>query len=134
MKWFHRRRLIRLADKLEGKGPYTAAGPVPEHKFDMRWLFTKRRGGGESNRDGFNPLECKTAACALGWGLSDPWFVKRGLARHNIDSFLGFATGFFVDEELFNRLFEARFYGSHGGRRVHPSIVAARLRQAAQDG
>ena len=58
MKWFHKARLNRLADKLEGKGPYIKAGPIPREKFDMEYLFSAR-------------------PCALGWMLSDPWFNDR---------------------------------------------------------
>lgn len=128
MKWFHRRRLIRLADKLEGKGPYTDAGPVPEHKFDMLFLFTQMRNGHSIKRQDFNPRQCETAACAIGWGETDPWFVSKGLRDALWTNFFG------ISNTYAGELFNASYYRRHGGRHVHPSVVAARLRQAAKDG
>lgn len=57
--------LIRLADKLEGKGPYTT--PVPEDAFDIRLWHT------ENSR-----RSCGYVACACGWAATDAWFISRG--------------------------------------------------------
>lgn len=118
-KWYHRVRLIRLADKLEGKGPYAAVGPVPPHKFDMRYIAQKHQGGREINHVSFDPEHCNTAACAIGWAKSDPWFKK--------DARLSFGLNF--PEHLY--LFESSKYTNEGGRLVPASVVAARLREIA---
>jgi hypothetical protein len=66
----HKERLLRLADKLEGKGAYEKDGPVPEHKFDIdNWV----------TGPGYTPLDCGTAGCAIGWALTEPWFNEEGL-------------------------------------------------------
>jgi hypothetical protein len=52
--------LIRVADKLDGIGPYALVGPVPTEKFDMQ-VWT-----------------CGTSACACGHAALDPWFIERG--------------------------------------------------------
>lgn len=116
MKWFHRKRLIRLADKLEGKGPYAAVGPVPPHKFDMRYLYTAFRGCSDvMPSQYFNPRKCKTAACALGWARIDPWF-------------------FGLNSDQFEHLFAASSYGVERGRFAKAPKVAARLRETANKG
>lgn len=118
LKWYHRVRLIRLADKLEGKGPYAAVGPVPAHKFDMLNVAQEHRGGLGISTDKFNPKKCKTAACALGWAFSDRWFQRTGL-------------DFGVDNETWQYLFQAYSYIDQGGRLVAPAVVATRLREVA---
>lgn len=56
----NKERLLRIADKLVGAGPYVEVGPVPPEKFDMtQW--------------------CGKAACAVGHACVDPWFNERGL-------------------------------------------------------
>lgn len=115
LKWYHRKRLIRLADKLEGKGPYAAVGPVPARKFDMQHLAQEFKGGDSIDEDEFKPHECKTAACALGWAGSDPWFNRR----------MDFGTGRALSAYLFHA------YNYKAGRNVRASTVAARLREVA---
>jgi hypothetical protein len=77
--------LIRLADKLQGNGPYEKAGPIPICKFDMStWIqsfigisnFTKYISGVGNVMA--KEVPCGTAACACGWAGSDPWFQERG--------------------------------------------------------
>jgi hypothetical protein len=59
--------LLRLADKLDGIGPYTTVGPVPREVFDLlRWRGAKREA-------------CGTPGCAIGHACMDPWFNERGL-------------------------------------------------------
>lgn len=123
LKWFHCSRLIRLADKLEGKGPYAKIGPVPPHKFDMQYLFADKKGGDCIGQSAFDPHQCNTAACALGWAKSDPWFINIGL---------GSTANFFgMDQDIsnFNYLFMAYNYPAE--RYVNTSIVAARIRRLA---
>jgi len=116
-------RLIRLADKLEGVGPYQEIGPVPKNKFDMQYLGSEKRGGGSISFTDFNPKECQTAACALGWADSDPWFVKEGIEKDSCWDFWGVTTG------EYDRFFFAESYP--GGRLVSREVVAARLREVA---
>ena len=73
--------LLRLADKLEGKGPYRKAGPIPPARFNMSlWVqfpdhkYNEKLGKHVAKTN----LTCGTAACAAGWAGSDPWFRKRG--------------------------------------------------------
>ena len=66
--------LIRLADKLEGVGPYAEAGPVPATQFDIREWFRWSVSG-----ENVDPTHCGFAACAWGWAATDEWFRQRGL-------------------------------------------------------
>lgn len=64
-----RTRLLRLADKLDGSGPYASVGPVPSEEFTMStW------GNG-----------CGTAGCAIGHACRDEWFTERGLYLNMTD-------------------------------------------------
>lgn len=78
----HKERLLRLADKLDGSGPYEKVGPVPTKKFYMgTWLDEREADLKKAKRDkaGFiTEIPCGTAACACGWAAVDPWFRKRG--------------------------------------------------------
>jgi len=77
--------LLRLADKLEGVGPYKNKGPVPIHRFNMNWwcedeLVESKAKYNEKAKAvvaGLN-LSCGSSACAAGWAGSDPWFRDRG--------------------------------------------------------
>lgn len=53
--------LLRLADKLDGSGPYESVGPVKPETFNM------------------NGWKCGTAHCACGHAANDMWFNDRGL-------------------------------------------------------
>jgi hypothetical protein len=117
--------LLRLADKLEGTGPYSEIGPVPREKFDMSsW--------------------CGTAACAAGHACSDPWFIERGLKLEKTpethapvpvyyvgrDAQLGFtALMFFFDISLedASRLFCPVYYPESLDY-ITPKRVADRIR------
>jgi hypothetical protein len=76
--------LLRLADKLEGTGPYKEAGPVPTERFDMgSWVVEDPKTIDVRMNDKIvevveKNLPCGTAACAAGWAGSDPWFQERG--------------------------------------------------------
>ena len=134
MKWFHRVRLNRLADKLEGRGAYKKVGPVPVKKFDMMNLFSEFRWRGkEINKNEFDPEQCKTAACALGWASVDPWFMERDIDGYRNAS-ADRSTFFGLTDAQFGHLFYADHYRGLGGRRVKPSAVAGRLRKAAREG
>ena len=117
----YRNRLNRLADKLEGKGAYEEIGPVPAHKFDMANVWSECKGGGHIEQEDFNPRRCNTAACGIGWAVSDPWFRKRGLRDDN---------PFFWGPVNYFGLFLASNYDE--GRHVKASVVAACLRRAAK--
>lgn len=103
MQQFHKNRLLRLADKLTGEGVYRVAGPVPAHKFDMADWFSRYRGSAEViGLDDFNPRKCKTAACAVGWAISDPWFASKGLRIGYYDSADFFGISSSDSEYLFS--------------------------------
>jgi hypothetical protein len=75
--------LLRLADKLEGKGPYIKDGPIKKSRFRMdTWIETSNvqmQFNKNLGKDVVLPnLTCGTSACAAGWAGSDPWFRKRG--------------------------------------------------------
>src|SRR5687767_14355109 len=84
--------LLRLADKLEGKGPYEEVGPIPTKQFNM-YIFVDMV---NLKKEQFNEtvksivvapnLPCGTSACAAGWAGSDPWFRKRGFYTTANDS------------------------------------------------
>ena len=56
--------LLRLANKLEGTGPYSEIGPVPDEQFNMSVWRSAR--------------SCGTVACAIGHASVDKWFNERG--------------------------------------------------------
>lgn len=74
--------LLRLADKLQGTGPYTKTGPIPRNRFDMtQWVERFIPNSVDIVIEGCFILEkipCGTAACACGWAGTDPWFCRRG--------------------------------------------------------
>src|SRR5678815_5124973 len=74
--------LLRLADKLEGKGPYEKNGPIPKERFDIsKWVddpYTIKLKDIKERVVKPN-LPCGTVACAVGWAGSDPWFRRHGL-------------------------------------------------------
>jgi hypothetical protein len=104
--------LLRLADKLEGKGAYSDAGPVPKVLFNMdAWIgeklpeeqvSKKLKAWLEANVDS-GVEACGTAACACGWAASDPFFRMRGLGLRNI-------RGYAID----NPIFELAYEGADG--------------------
>lgn len=63
-------RLLRMADKLDGVGPYDK--PIPKELFNM---------------DIWNV--CQTAGCAIGHAAIDPWFKRRGLSLGPTDDSIG---------------------------------------------
>lgn len=79
-------RLLRLADKLDGVGPYADVGPISRDKFDLTNFYTMdayTRNAFVSTvdilADELADPACGTAACACGYAGVDPWFRKRGL-------------------------------------------------------
>jgi len=77
--------LLRLADKLEGSGPYAETGPIPAERFNMyKWMNVFIPGGLRNfkifkGRYIVHENQCGTVACACGWAATDPWFQERGL-------------------------------------------------------
>lgn len=130
-KWFHMKRLLRVADMLEGEGPYADVGPVPSHKFDMQWMYSAKTGGEWIMKRYFNPRRCNTAACALGWAKADPWFRKKGINSSHImpSVFFGLERNLFASRDEFTYLFIADSYDD--GREVSQHEVAARIREVA---
>lgn len=127
--------LLRIADKLVGEGLYDKVGPVPRHKFDMEFLFCERRGSETYiSFEDFNSEQCNTAACAMGWAMSDLWFKKKGFATYSTwENKLGLDldSGSFIHSET-EYLFESSSYSA--GRNVAPSIVARRIRRFVKRG
>ena len=131
-------RLLRLADKLDGTGPYAEVGPVPVRKFDLDQWYCVKKGGVRTSYGRFNPYKCATAACACGWAASDSWFRRRGLnsKADPYSLFFGFGDhdsdrGPIGDGDDFGYLFQAYSYAA--GRRTHPITVAKRIRKFVAD-
>lgn len=133
--------LIRLADKLEGVGPYAEAGPVPATQFDIREWFRWSVSG-----ENVDPTHCGFAACAWGWAATDEWFRQRGLHTRTqgpktIPAF-GYSSGFAAAEDFFGItlwsaewLFASDAYGDGCEEiAVTPAMVAQRIRQFVTDG
>lgn len=79
-------RLLRLADKLEGKGSYEKYGPIPDQHFDINsWFYTKDfyEKNVDKVTEEITSYQCGTSACAVGWACLDPWFNERGLKAIN---------------------------------------------------
>ena len=129
--------LIRLADLLEGKGPYEEQGPVPDDVFDMEiW-------GEDYEKLGTG--ECGFAGCALGWATTDRWFKERGLLMPRLvdgtvgepqfmqdNGWTGYgfraAASFFrISFALARHLFSPSGYADQFGA-PSPAAVAARIR------
>lgn len=86
--------LLRLADKLDGVGPYVKDGPIPYEKFDLvNWLEKPALrenpddvfGGTMAIEDRWledltNRSACGTVACACGWAATDEYFTAQGLS------------------------------------------------------
>ena len=68
MKFYHKNRLLKLADLLD---------TVPETKFNLKeWVLDKQLGISE---DVNKIKECGYAGCAVGWATTIPSFRKAGL-------------------------------------------------------
>ena len=122
----YKNRLLRLADKMLGEGPYEKAGPVPEHKFNIRCYFSvSSTSGCGIERSQFNSLKCNTAACGIGWALVDSWFASRGLSFANSTmSFFGIT---YVEEHY---LF---FPESYSDRYPTASQLAKKLQEVVKE-
>jgi len=124
MRSYHRDRLLRLADKLDGSGPYEEVGPIPYRKFYMNSWFAGEQGGYEINQEDFNPHKCNTAACAVGWAYSDSWFRKRKLRSPlECDIHGGHEQFWGMTDETFDRIFGSR------QRLVKPQTIAKEIRK-----
>ncbi len=132
--------LLRLADKLEGKGPYLNYGPVKTKQFDMALFYRE-----EENRvsEGEKP-GCGFAACAGGWAALDKHFQRRGLRVAKTNDFLNetveytdTATGeVYEGFDALEKLFkipgddvEGLFSPATFESRETPKIVARRIRK-----
>ena len=116
LKRHHRERLLRLADKLEGKGPYADVGPVPVKKFDI-----------SDTLEGNDPNDCGFSACAVGWAIIDPWFKKRGLIWHGVWSAKGAQQFFGIANPDVDYLFMPESYRPPRYN-PRPATVAKRIR------
>jgi len=126
--------LLRLADKLEGKGPYIKDGPIKKSRFRMdTWIETSNvqmQFNKNLGKDVVLPnLTCGTSACAAGWAGSDPWFRKRGfyttpynnVLYKGIADFSAVANFFKIDFGAARELFSGEFSDS-------PKHVAWKIR------
>lgn len=136
--------LIRLADKLDGVGPYADVGPVPPDKFEMTEWFRWSVLG-----PNIDPNGCGFAACAMGWACTDPWFQERGLRAHPMRykmlPFVNDDQGFDAASKLFSiSPAESEWLFSDYAYRdgacdltpepIPPAVVAQRIRQFVADG
>jgi hypothetical protein len=132
----NKERLLRLADKLEGKGAYEEIGPVPTKKFKMDdWVRgdEAKLMSAKHDKDGYlKEIPCGTAACACGWAAIDPWFRKRGFRLYTN----GYSVvhprfdGFGADEAV-SKFFDLPPYGFRGlfVEDGTPKQVAKRIRK-----
>lgn len=134
--------LIRLADKLDGVGPYAEVGPVPAKRFEIREWFRWSVMG--PNTD---PQGCGFAACAVGWACTDPWFKEFGLvpgagphamvpSYREYEGFFAVAKAFDISPQAADWLFSHYAYLSEDddALSVTPEMVASRIRQFVDDG
>lgn len=68
MKYYHKNRLLKLADFLD---------TVPRKKFDLYNWITKKSNNTATTIDHIK--ECGFAGCAVGWAMTLPSFKKAGL-------------------------------------------------------
>jgi hypothetical protein len=132
--------LLRLADKLEGKGPYMKDGPIKKNRFNMGiWVNSeetiKMEYNKKLNRDVVLPnLTCGTAACACGWAGSDPWFRKRGFYTTPYNNVIYEGLSDFSAVEFFFKInrFDSKilFSGRSGDS---PKSVAQKIRKFVED-
>ncbi|MBY0561490.1 hypothetical protein [Hyphomicrobium sp.] len=141
-------RLLRVAEKLHGTGPYADAGPIPHRKFDLsQWgtyrgryehpllpvaQFIARLNDAET--------DCGTTACACGWAMTDPWFNERGLTIRTYDrnivgviapgadlrepSWLTIAKFFHISDKRAEELFQPEAYDPN---EATPTMVGNRI-------
>ena len=131
----NRERLQRLAELLDNVNP---------RLFDMdHWARHVGRDGTDFHDS--DKIECRTAACAVGWAASDPWFreqgltLKKGFHSHDHDGYYwspafadflnaGAVEAFFdLEYDEANHLFIGSEYNKN--EVVTPAIVAARIRE-----
>lgn len=122
----YRTRLTRLADKLEGVGPYLKVGPVSFKKFNLNNFFS-----GSS----INPADCGFVACAVAWASVDPWFRHRKLDQLKDPTFWfggnSYDNGNKNRTAAWERLFQPWCYPAGG--RTRPATVAKRIRKLVED-
>jgi hypothetical protein len=117
----NREALLRLADKLEGTGPYSKIGAVPANAF------------------GLNDWTCGTTACAIGHACNDVWFKIHGLTWDITRSQPLFRCGTigwlavckFFNTDLYTVKYLFSVEGYPDGHHTSPSTVSARLREYA---
>lgn len=123
-------RLYRLAQKLEGAGPYLEYGPIPWDKWTFREWFRWT-----IKPTTVDPTAKDFAADAIGWAATDPWFQAEGLVIKDLgykavpshNDRLGFAavqTFFGLTPSESDWLF---WIGSYEGVDPWPEIVASRI-------
>ncbi len=118
----HQTRLLRIANKLLGEGPYAKVGPVPKRKFNLRKFFMGT----------INPDECGFVACAVGHAATDPWFNRQGLSTETMSSGLfWFGDVNFEGRYAWEDLFAVASYRFRSSTR--PGTVARRIRWFVED-
>lgn len=136
LKTKHRQRLLRLAKKLE---------TIPANKFNMdHWMHKDISDYNDyATREDVNGPEqlikdCKTVACACGWGCTLPSFKKAGLrfdiehqeiAYRNFRGYHAAAKFFGIDYYDADILFGPESYP----QKVKPKIVAKTIRKFVEE-
>lgn len=126
----NRDRLYRLADKLDGSGPYLEAGPIPADKWEWDQWFRWSVAG-----DNVDPSLPSFAADPIGWACTDPWFQRRGLVATKMGpkvvptyaqhyGFTAVQLFFGLSPDDADHLF---WPGEYEGITVTPEIVARRI-------
>lgn len=148
-----RERLERLADKLEGVGPYADCGPLaPEALCNAHHVIDDEDWEASQVTEPHHDWRVLVArhsgleACVISWCALDPWFVARGLSLvpspivgvepcyHPTGARAYAASDFFdISNDESTRLFG--FLDEEGvPRAVGPADYAARLREFLSQG
>lgn len=123
-------RLFRLAQKIDGSGPYLEAGPIPREKWTMREWFVWTIGPPR-----IDPNDPAFVACPIGWAATDPWFRVQGLQIRDLgyksapayEGHLGFCAVqlfFGLTPTEGDHLF---WIGDYDGMTPGPDVVAGRI-------
>lgn len=126
MKYFHKNRLLKLADLLDN---------IPKKKFNLREWATVI--GSEIHADTSQIKECGFAGCAVGWATTIPSFNRAGLRPiRNAARYVVKGRGYYgweapmmffgVDGDDANYLFSMDYYDR--GSKTTPKTVARRIR------
>lgn len=136
MKYYHKKRLLKLADFLEN---------LPRENFDLdTWWSPAQSHVNNFTKFKKNPHFCGTTACAAGWACTIPSFKRAGLtvkttsiagqfepAFKKYRAFSALEDFFGIDDYQARQLFESGYYMfPHDG----PRNVSNRIRKLVKTG